>query len=89
MKLVDRKSTKDLIQILGLEEANGQLGKANGVRWYGLVLRKDKHLLRKILDYDNKGYIKQALTNENLDETGEEVCRKVGWIVSDVNNYFR
>ena len=35
MKMVDRKLTKDPLQVLGLEETIGQLGKANGVHLNG------------------------------------------------------
>ena len=34
VKLVDKKSTKDLIQMLGLTETIEKLVKANSVRWY-------------------------------------------------------
>ena len=37
------KSTKDLMQMLDLNETIDQLAKANCVRWYGHVLRKDKN----------------------------------------------
>ena len=41
VKLMDRKSTKDLMQMLELVETVDQLAKANVVHWYGHVLRKD------------------------------------------------
>ena len=43
VKLVDKKSTKDLLQMLDMYEAIDQLAKANSVRWYGHVLRNDKN----------------------------------------------
>ena len=33
-KLVDRKTTKDLMQMLNLNETIDQLEKANSIRWY-------------------------------------------------------
>ena len=43
VKLVDKKSTKDLMLLLDLNESMDQLVRANSVRWYGRVLRKDKN----------------------------------------------
>ena len=42
VKLIDKKSTKDVMQMLDLNETIDQLAKASIVRWYGHVLRKDK-----------------------------------------------
>ena len=43
VKLVCMKLTKDLMQMLDLNETIDQLAKANSVRWHGHVLRKDKN----------------------------------------------
>ena len=41
--------------MLGLKETEVQMAKANGVRWYGHVLRRDDgHVSRKALDL-NRG----------------------------------
>ena len=51
VKLVYNKSTKDVMQMLDLNETIDQLAKANSVRWHGHVLRKDKtNFLRRALD---------------------------------------
>ena len=53
VKLRDRRNTEDLREMLGLEESVEQLARANGVRWYGHVLRKDdEHVLRKALEFE-------------------------------------
>ena len=50
VKLMDKKLTKDLMQLLDLNVAINQLARANSVRWYGHVLRKDKNnFLRRAL----------------------------------------
>ena len=55
VKLMDKKSTKDIMQMLDLHETIGLLAKANGVRWYQHVLRKDKNdFLRRALDFKVK-----------------------------------
>ena len=47
------------MQMLDLNETVDQLVKANTVRWYGHVLRKDKnYYLRRALDFKVKGTMK-------------------------------
>ena len=54
-KLMEKKRTEDLMEMLGLKE------KANGVRWYGHVLRRDDgHVLRKALEFEVKGKRKRG-----------------------------
>ena len=54
-KLMDKKRTEDLKEMLGLKKTVVQMAKANGVRWYGHVLRRDDgHVLRKILEEESK-----------------------------------
>ena len=60
VKLMDKKSSKDLMQMLDLNETIDQLEKANSVRWYGHVLRKDKNnFLRLALKLNVKGTLKR------------------------------
>ena len=55
-KLMEKKRTEDLMEMLGLKETVVQMAKANGVRWYGHVLRRDDgHVLRKLLEFEVKG----------------------------------
>ena len=42
VKLMDKKSTNDLMHMLDLNETIDQLARAISVRWYGHVLKKDK-----------------------------------------------
>ena len=44
VKLVDKKNTEDLMNMLGLKEAADKLAKANGLSWYGHVLRRPKRM---------------------------------------------
>ena len=42
--------------MLGLKETAVQMAKANGVRWYGHVLRRDDgHVVRKALEFEVRG----------------------------------
>ena len=43
VKLADKKLTKDLMQMLDMNETIDQLANANSVRWHGHLLRKDKN----------------------------------------------
>ena len=44
------------MEMLGLKETVVQMAKANGVRWYKHVLRRDDgHVLRKALEFKVKG----------------------------------
>ena len=53
VKLMEKKRTEDLMEMLGL--------KANGVRWYGHVLRRDDgHVLRKALEFEVMGKRKRG-----------------------------
>ena len=55
-KLIKKKRTEDLMEILGLKETVVKMAKANGMRWYGHVLRRDDgHVLRKALEFEVKG----------------------------------
>ena len=60
-KLMEKKRTEDLMEMLGLKETVVQMAKANGVRWYGHVLRRDDgHVLRKALEFEVKGKSKRG-----------------------------
>ena len=60
VKLLEKKSTKDLMPMLDLGETVDHLVTDNGVRWYGHVLRKDKNnFLRGALDFEVNGIRKR------------------------------
>ena len=60
-KLMEKKRTEDLMEMLGLKETVVQMATANGVRWYRHVLRRDDgHFLRKALEFEEKGKRKQG-----------------------------
>ena len=55
-KLMEKKRTEDLMEMLGLKETAVPMAQANGVRWYGHVLRRDDvHFLRKALEFEVRG----------------------------------
>ena len=47
--------------MLGLKETVFQMAKANGVRWYAHMLRRDDgYVLRKVLEFEVKGKRKRG-----------------------------
>ena len=55
-KLMEKKRTEDLMEMLGLKETVAQIAGANEVRWHGHVLRRNGgHVLRKVLEFEVKG----------------------------------
>jgi len=77
VKLMDRKKTEDLMQMLGLEEAVDQLARVNGVRWYGHVLRRDEeHVLRRAFEFEvdgsrRRGRPKKTWKKQVIEESGK------------------
>ena len=60
-KVVDRKTTEEQMDMLGLKETVDQLATANGVRWYGHVLRRDDDsVLRVALNLEVSGKRKRG-----------------------------
>ena len=54
--MMEKKRTEDPAEVLRLKETVVQIAKANGVRWYWHVLRRDDgHVLRKALEFEVKG----------------------------------
>ena len=54
VKLVDRKNTEDLMKMPGLKETLDKMALANGVRWYGHVVRRDEQSILKKVFYSNR-----------------------------------
>ena len=59
------------MQMLGLKDTVVQIAKANGVRWYGHVLRRDDgHVSRKTLEFEVKGKRKRGRPKKTEKESG-------------------
>ena len=87
LKLMDKKSTKDLMQMLDFNEEIDQLAKANSVHWYGHVLSKDKNMfLRWAIDFMVKGTMKRGRRKKTRLRAVVEQSRIVGLNESDANN---
>ena len=57
-----------------------QMPKANGVRWYGHVLRRDDgHVLRKALQFEVKGKRKQGQPKKTWKMQVEKESKSLVW----------
>ena len=61
VKLVDKRNTEEQMDMLGLNKAADKLARANGVRWYGYVLRRpEEDVLIKAMVHEVHGKHKQG-----------------------------
>ena len=78
-KLMEKKRTEDLMEMLRLKETVVQMAKADGVRCYGHVLRRnDGHVLRKALQFEVKGKRKRGRTKKTWKMQVEKESKSVG-----------
>ena len=90
LKLMEKKRTEDLMEMLGLKETAVQMAKANGARWYGHVLRKDDgHALRKALEFQVRGKRKPGRPKKTWKTQVEKESKSVGLEKKDAMNRAR
>ena len=81
----DRRPT--VMEMLGLKETVVQMAKANGVRWYGYLLRRDDgHVLRKALEFEVKSKRNLGRPKKTLKMQVEKESKSVGLEEEDVMN---
>ena len=67
LQLKDRKLSKDLMLMFGLNETLDQLVMANSVCWHGHVLwREDGHVVRRALEVRPMGAWKKQVEEEGV-----------------------
>ena len=89
-KLMEKKRTGDLMEMLELKETMVQMAKANRVRWYGHVLRRDDgHVLRKALEFEVKGKRKHGRPRKTWKMQVEKESRSVDLKKEDALNQAR
>ena len=80
VKLIDRENIKELMDMLGLKETVNGLARANGVRWYAHVLRRDEDdILQKALKFKVNGGQRKRKCSKVIWEIGEEGDEK-SWV---------
>ena len=53
VKLLDRRNSEELMDMLGIKESLDRMAKASSMRWYGHVLKKeDKNVIVKALKFE-------------------------------------
>ena len=78
VKLVNRKM-EDLMEMLGLKETLDRMAKANGVRWYGHVIRRDDdNILKKSMMLEVNGKRKQGWQKMTWRKQVGESVKEVG-----------
>ena len=87
-KLMEKKRTEDLLEMLGLKETVVQMAKANGVRWYGHVMRWDD-VLRKALEFEVKGKRKRGRSKKTWKKQVEKESKSVDLEKKDAMNRAR
>ena len=60
VKLVDKRNTEELIDMLRLKEAADKLARANGVKWYGALGQPEEDVLMKALVHEVDGKHKHS-----------------------------
>ena len=78
-KVVDRKTTGEQMDMLGLKKTRDWLATVNGVRWYGHVLRRnDDSVLRVALDLEVSGKRKRGRPRKTWKKQVEEETEQIG-----------
>ena len=78
-KVVDWKTTEEQMDMLGLKETIDRLATANGVRWYGHVLRRDDDsVLRVALNLEVSGKRKRGRPKKTWKKQLEEETEIIG-----------
>ena len=86
-KVVDRKTAEEQMDMLGFRETIDRLATANGVRWYGHVLRRDDNsVLRVALDHEVSSKRKRGRPKKIWKKQVEEETEKVGLKKEDALN---
>ena len=77
-KLVVRKKMKQLMVMLGLKETLDRMAKANAVRWYGHVIKRDDDNILKAMMMQVNGKRKRGRPKMTWRRQVEESVKKVG-----------
>ena len=90
VKLVDRKNTEDLMEMWGLKKTLDRMAMANGVRWYGHVIRRDDdNILKKAMMMEVKGKRKRGRPKLTWRRQVEESVKKVGLKIEEAGDQTR
>ena len=78
------------MKILGLKETLDKMAQANGVRWYGHVVRRDeKSILKKVMMLQVYGQRKRGRPKQTWKRQVEESLKKIELRVEEVTDRAR
>ena len=84
---MEKQRTEYLMEMLGLKKTVFQVAKANGVRWYGHVLRRDDgYVLRKVFEFEVKGKRRRGRPKKTWKMQVEKESKSVGLEKEDALN---
>ena len=87
---MNRKKMKDLMEMLGLKETLDRMAKADGVRWYGHVIRRDDdNIMKKTMMMEVNGQRKQGRPKLTWRRQVEERVKKVGLKIEETGDRTR
>ena len=90
VKLADRRNTIELMDMLGLKETVDKMVKANAVRWYGHVLRRENdNILRRAMVFKVNERRKRGRPKRTWKNQVEESVRRIGLKEEDAVNRTR
>ena len=76
VKLVNRKNMEELMDMLDLKKTLHRMAKANGVRWYGHVIRRDDDNMLKAIMLEVNGQRKRGRPKMTRRRQMEESVKK-------------
>ena len=89
VKLLDRRNSEELIDMLGINESSDRMAKANSMQWYNHVLKKEvEDVIVKALKFEVSGcrgrpkqMCKKQIENEmkKNGQVKEDACDRAKW----------
>ena len=87
VRLIEKKSSGELMDRLGLDETIDRLAKASAVRWYGHVLRRgEDDVLQRTLNVEAEGNRKRGRPKTTWKRQMEGEVRKLGLSQEDAQD---
>ena len=82
VKLLDRRNSEELMDMLGIKECLDKMAKASNMRWYGHVLRKeDENVMVKALNFEVSG--SRGRPKQTWKKVVENEIKKNGLVIED------
>ena len=84
VKLLDRRNSEELMDMLGIKESLNGMAKASSMRWYGYVLTKeDENVVVKALKFEVSGTRGRGRPKQTWKKQVENEMKKNGLVKED------